>query len=172
MLCLTVFSSSSFSHSLTVYRWFWWSLPFELSEVWCWLIISQWEYRFIHSASISFTREHLGARSARTALNSHLQFVPLVAALHTASADSWKRICFPRGQETQTFPRFWPHNQEFQKSSGIYGLASKLSGTVVISEGSLLGAHSALPQLCSANRADDEYFRRPCGTNSKGNLRS
>lgn len=42
--------------------------------------------------------------------------------------DSWKIICVLRAKETQTFSRLWPHNQKFQKRSGIYGLASTLSG--------------------------------------------
>lgn len=142
-----------------------------LSEAQCWLIIKSVGIQ-IHSLSKYFLKAGTfgGAHSARTALHPDSQFALLTRALHAGFLK--ERVCFLRGKETQTVPRFWPHNQKFQKSSGIYGLASKLSGMCCLLQGQFSLRSLHLPELCSANGAADEYFRRPCGTDSRGSLRS
>lgn len=79
--------------------------------------------------------------------------------------DSWKIICVLRAKETQTFSRLWPHNQKFQKRSGIYGLASTLSGICCLLWEQIT---STLPQLRSTDGADDDSSDVPCGTSSRG----
>ena len=73
-------------------------------------------------------------------------------------------MCFLRVEETQTFPRLGPHNQKFQKSSGIYGLGSNWSGIRCL----LCGLSPASAPPDGVNRAADEYLRRPpCGPDRK-----